>query len=813
MKIWKFILPALLLALGVTACNEPEELAPKINVGESEVVISNEGTSVSLGYMVENAPANAKVEVENSADWLTVKNSKVRTLEFSATLNESGGERSVEVTLTYPGAESVVVKVTQQHVANPLTINIEEVNATEVVFSVTTEDPELTWIPMVCPKDYYDFYGSESAIFKADMEYFQFMAQGRDETLEEFLTWVLQTGDVSGIFFEGLDPQTEYVLYAYGITKDGTRTTEFVVEHFTTTEAWDGDITVEFSVSEEDHVISFDAIPSYTGVPYFCHYTTERELEQWKEMYGTTDLKTLIQKGSINSLLAGLMDVGFMSGPEDFYLFFNSTGKIRGNYFPCKASTKYIFFAAKWNEQCELVGEVSTYEYTSQPVEPSNNVITLSVGEITQSSAEVIATTTNSDTYTIMPVKTSDLVGKSKEEIFDFIDRNYYLDEFVFSGDKNRVFSSLEPSTDYTFVAFGYKAKSMTTEDFSTVTFRTSTSTTPEECVFEFEYELYDESVWVKVEPSDSGHYYYWGVFDARFTEQDVKDYINLMIQSSYEGNAAAFASWWLKQGIQAEEVVGLYASTEYRVAAVIMDYNTGEFLAPVAFSEIFRTPDPVFANVEITLYHDSYFDIDELAANGYSQFRDGLMDDSRFEDGGAILPISISTKGDCKAYYYYVVRRDLSDPEMYPDEVFHNDIFETGSTFDISFFPVTYNTAWTIAAMAIDSNDNYTPVYREVIYLTPDGVAPVAQFSERYGDLLSAPSMRKSVEWPSYDFLSAFGAQNDRPLVLLEGPAEEATVPTSAQKREGQLREAMAAHSAEVVEAPDVTDRILFSK
>jgi hypothetical protein len=91
--------------------------------------------------------------------------------------------------------------------------------------------------------------------------------------------------------------------------------------------------------------------------------------------------------------------------------------------------------------------------------------------------------------------------------------------------------------------------------------------------------------------------------------------------------------------------------------------------------------------------------------------------------------------------------------------------------------------------------------------------VAPVAQFSERYGDLLSAPSMRKSVEWPSYDFLSAFGAQNDRPLVLLEGPAEEATVPTSAQKREGQLREAMAAHSAEVVEAPDVTDRILFSK
>lgn len=811
MKALKFILPALMLAIGVTACDEPEEIVPVITLGDTEVVISNDGTSVSLGYMVENAPANAKVEVENSADWLTVKTSKIRTLEFYATLNESGGERSADVVLTYPGAESVVVKVTQQHIANPLTIHIEEVNATEVVFSVTTEDPELTWIPMVYSKEYYDFYGSEEALFQSDMEYFQFMANGRDESLEEFLEWVLQKGDVSGIFFEGLDPETEYVLYAYGLKSDGTRTTEFITTTFTTTEAWEGDITVSFNVSEKDHIIYFDAIPNYTGVPYYCHYATEQEIAAWAEEYGTTDLKTLIQKGSINSLLQGLMDIGFMNGPDDFYAFFNSTGKVRDNYFPCKASTKYVFFAAKWNEECELVGEVSTFEYTSAPVAPSDNVITLSVGEVTQSSAEVIATTTNNDPYTIMPVKSSDLEGKTKEEIFEYIDAHYYLSEFVFSGDKTYVYSALEPNTNYTFVAFGYEAKSMTTEELSTVTFRTVSSNDPKDCVFEFEYELYEESVWVKVSPSDSGHHYYWGVFDARFTDQHVKDYITQAIETGYEGDAAVFASWWLKQGTQTEEVVGLYASTEYRIAAVIMDPKTGEFLAPVAFSEIFRTPDPVYADVHIALDYDSYYDIDALAEGGFPQFKRDVADDSRFKKGGAILPVSITVTGDYKAFYYYVARRDLTDANTYPDDIFHNDLVESGSTYDRTMFPVTYGEDWTIAAMAIDSNDNYTVVHREKIHLTRDGVAPVSEFAERYGDQNSV--MRKSVEMPSWSAPFALGVKNNEPLVLLAGPTEGVVTPTATQRVEAKLKEAVEAHSAVTTIAPDVAERVLFSK
>lgn len=226
--------------------------------------------------------------------------------------------------------------------------------------------------------------------------------------------------------------------------------------------------TIKFSATLNDtgDERSTTATPSYTGVPYYCHYATEQDVERWKQEYGTDDMKVLIEKGSIGELLAGLQEIGFFEDVTDFYLWFNSIGSIRNNYFPCKASTKYIFFAVKWNEQCEVVGEVSTYEYTTQPVAPSNNKITLSVGEVTQSTAQVTATVTNDDSYVIYPVESHLLVGKTNEEIFEYMDQHYYLSEFTFSGNTTREYALLKSGMDYTFVAFGHKAKSMTTSDY-----------------------------------------------------------------------------------------------------------------------------------------------------------------------------------------------------------------------------------------------------------------------------------------------------------------------------------------------------------
>ncbi len=749
-KLRIFVLSALAL-FGLASCQpDPETPKPEIKLGQSELVLSAEGETQSVGYLIENAIEGEKIAVDYDADWLTVDTSKVRSISFTAPLNDSGAERSVEVAISYKGAEVMFLTVKQAYRDTPLIIEISDVTATEVVFSVTATDPEMTWIPAVVSKEYADYYTDEQ-IVEIDIEWLQYTADNQEVSLGILLEQVLAKGSMENIFFDGLEPETDYVLYAYGLSLEAERTTELVKVEFTTEKAWEGDITVAFEVREENHVLHFDATPSHTGVPFYCHYATEEDFERWSQTYGTDDVKELIAKGSIGELLKGLMDIGYFDDASDFYSFFNSTGKIRDNYFSCKASTKYILFAVKWDEQCNLLGEVSTYEYTTQPVEPSNNQITLEVESATQSSVVVNATVTNDDPYVIYPVKSSDLEGKTTEEIFDYMEAHYFLDEFVFSGNKTREYTSLDSDTAYTIVAFGYKAKSMTTAEMTMVEFRTQTSADPSLCTFDFDYQVYEESVWVKVTPSDKGHWYYWGVFDARFTAEDVKTYISdVLIDEWYEGDAAVWASWYLKKGTQAEEVSGLYASTEYRVGVVIMDYYSGEFLSDVVFSETFKTPDPVYADIKLNVAYGNYYDLDELADAGYPEYKQDVSDDSRFAEGGAILPTRMEIEGVYARFFYYIARHDLTDTSIYSDDIFYEDLLENGSSSLETIFPLTYDIYWTIAAMAIDRQGNYTPVYRKKIYLTKDGTSPVSEFVASQKKV--APAKVSAMEWNNYD-------------------------------------------------------------
>ena len=751
MKFTKFILAAAALMVGLASCApDPEAPAPTIRLGENAITLEAAGDSQTIGYMIENPVEGEKISVSYEADWLTINTAKVRSIEFTAPLNESGAERSVDVTISYKGAESVSVKVTQLYHESPLKIEISEVTATEVIFSVVTDDPKLTWMPIVYTKEMHDYFDSEEALYEFDLEYLQYTADNRDETLQDFLEEFLAQGSLEDIFFDGLQPNTEYVLHAYGMETSGTRTTEVVAVPFKTEVAWTGDITVDFAVEEKNHVVYFNATPSHTGVPYFCHYATEQELARWSEQYGTTDLKTLIQKGCIDALIQGLIDIGFTKDESGFYALFNNTGRIREEYFPCKAGTKYTLFAGKWNEKCQLVGEISTYEFETAPVEPSNNVITLAVGAVTQSTAVVTAYTTNSDTYAIAAVETAIVENMTDQEIFEYVEEHRYLSEYTFSGKKTREFTYLTPDTDYTFVAFGYKAQSMTTETVSKAKFHTKPSESALKCTFKFDWDVRQESVWVKITPSDNGYYYHYGLYDARFTDEEVKDYItNNLIGNGYDGDFAAFASWWLKQGTVTDEITGVNPDTEYKIGVVIMDIVTGEYLTDVIFSETFKTPEIQYADITIKVLFDAYYDLDELSQAGYPEYKNAVKDDIRYADGGAIIPTEVDIKGNYQTFYYYIVRNDLTDTKTYDDDMFYRDLQSAGSSNLKTIFPVSYGVPWTVIAIAIDKDGNRTPSFRQLIpALSKDGASPVEDF---VASMTSAPRKSSAVEWTSF--------------------------------------------------------------
>ena len=733
MKFSRLIFAAGAALWALAACNEipepdqkdpeNETPAPEIQVAKSEVSLQSDGTSVDLAYIINNPVEGQKISVINEAEWLTVSTAKARVLSFSADLNETGAVRETQVVLSYEGAENVTIEVSQDFFVNPLKISVSGVTATGVIFSVTTSDPEMTWIPMVTYKESFEYFDTADELFKNDLEYFDYLADIQDMTRSEFLEMMTAKGSLEDVKLDGLQPSTDFVLYAYGITLEGRRTTDIVSMPFRTEDPYEGDITFTFEAVEEDYILNYSIIPSHTGVPYFYGIATKDEVEIWKSRY-SNDLRTAIQTEIVDAEINDLLGLGFIKGPEDYYAIYNESNVVDWGYYELKAATTYVLYAVKWDQQCVLTGPVSTYEHTSQSVGQSGNQITLEVTNVTQSSADAVATVTNDDPYVVVPIRKSEIANMTDEEIFAYITTNYdyIISEYTYTGDHSKTYSRMRPDTEYTMLAFGYKAGTMTTSEMDKVDFVTLPAGNPADCTFEFKVTPDVDFAFVEVTPSDKGQFYKWIVCPTDYTAADVKYFIDELIRVYYENDYTTFSSWELSLGNDSANVWDLYESTDYKVAAVVMDYDTGEYLSDVVFSEPFTTLAKVYADLEFDWDYGPYYDLGELINAGQSQLKPMLS------QGDALFPIKVKVKGKCSAFYYAIYQNDLSDEEMYPDEIFYAGL-EYGCTYESSYTYVKYDQHMTLVAMAYDYDGNVTRLYRDVLFFTQDGASPAEDF------------------------------------------------------------------------------------
>ena len=746
MKIMRYLVALAATVLAALSCNEikepvnqeePKPETPVIQLAATEVALASDGAAVEVAYMIANPVEGQKISVKNEAEWLTVSTSKARVLSFSAGLNETGAVREAQVVLSYEGADDVTIDVSQEFFVNPLKITVSDVTATGVIFSVTTTDPEMTWIPMVTYKESFEWFETADELFKNDLEYFDYLADIQDMTRSEFLEMMTAVGSLEDIKLDGLDPSTDFVLYAYGITLEGRRTTDIVSMPFRTEDPYEGDITFTFEVEENDYILNYSIYPSHTGVPYYYGVATKDEVEVWKSKY-SNNLRQAIQTEIIDAEINELMQLQFIKGPEDYYAIYNESNVVDWGYYELKASTTYVLYAVKWDQQCVLTGPVSTYEHTSQAVDQSVNQITLEVTNVTQSSADASATVTTEDPYVIMPIRTSEIAGLTDEEIFVYVtDKyDYIVSEYTYTGNHSKTYSRMRPDTEYTMLAFGCKAGTMTTNEMDKVNFKTLPAGDPMDCTFEFSVVPDVDFAFVEVTPSDKGQFYKWIVCPPYYTADDVKYFIDQLIDVYYEGDYVTFSSWELSLGDDSANVWDLYESTEYKVAAVIMDYDTGEYLSDVIFSETFTTLEKTYANLEFVMDYGPYYDLGELIRAGQTQLNDMLM------YGDALFPVKVKVKGKCSAFYYEIYQNDLTDVDMYPDETFYARLQYEGCTRESSTTAVKYNQYMTFVAMAYDTEGNVTRLYRDLLFFTPEGVSPAEDF---IASIKKAPATMKA--------------------------------------------------------------------
>ena len=744
MKSVKSLLLIALLALGFVACEKDpatDEKSPVIKVDATEIKLNSHGESLEIGYRIENVePSERKsVKVENLAEWLDVEVGE-ETILLTAEKNNTTQGRVINIIVKYEGAESVEISVMQENIEVPrenltLELEVSEIGPTSITIDITASHPDMTWIPMVTYKEYWDQKPSDEEVYISDLAYFEYLADNAGISRDEFLVDMLGMGSQEGIVIDGLTPNTEFVIYAYGLTADGERTTDIVAREATTEKPYEGDITFDFDIKEEDYIMEFVVTPSHKGVNYYHGVATEAEIEAWKELAATDNLREAIQIGDIDANIDMFMSYDFIDSRKDYFDMCNVYDTVDDGWERVKADTKYILYAAKWDEECQLLGEVSTAEYTTAPAEMSSNKFTVEIREVNQSQVTVAVKTTTYDPYVIIPMKSEDIEGMTDDEIFNYVTTayDYLVREYTHNGDYTRTFSRMRPETDYTILVFGDTAGTMTTEMVK-VEVTTTASGDPNDCTFTFNIVPGADTVWLEIDPSDKGHFYNWLIYPANITAEEAKSYIHdTILGKYYEGDIPAFSSWELTQGYLTTTAYDLLPETDYKIGVVIMDYDTAEFITDMVFSEVFTTEAMQYADINISVEWSDYWDGEALFNYGYSQF-EGC-------DNEAILPVSVNIEGDYDEYYYAIYSRDLTDEQTLPDEMFYDDLSQ-GYSIKSMIVSVPFDTEMTIVAVAYDAMFMPSKLFRELIYLTKEGVTPVEEF-EKIGGSPSALEAR----------------------------------------------------------------------
>ena len=588
-----FGLAVLLLAY---SCEKPLE-DPGLTLSQTEVNVPADGGTFSVAFQVSNPREGAEVSADAGAnDWVTGLEVVGNNINFDVAVNEATETRSVDVTVSYPGAADKVFSIAQDAGAPaPFTIILKEVGATSYVVDIIPEDKEMDYICIGRTQAYLDENNltTDEALFQDDLTY-----------LEPYVEDYAFSGDLLDVTFSTL-PKTENVLYVYGIdTATSERLTDIVYLRFTSGEVpkIEADFTITATVNGPQvtaHVTPVD----YDGY-YYC------EAYHTASLTPDTDLYELCY----NNFLAKLsLYQSFGMGAEEVLYVFCRQGEDDW-VFSFEPSTDYTIVAFAISDEAVVCSDPVSMEVSSEALEPSDNQLSISVTDIGSRTATLNVSATNDDPYGIYIVPSEEIAGYgSDSEIMDYL--LYYYAPIDARGDFSEPVSGLDPETEYAVCAFGQVSGYSTTDLFRTDF--TTTEAVVGDATIEVGFDEYFDiaaslDVLTELDPESAGEFESLleegiEVLLPCYAETDPAD-VELYYYSLYSYTDDMF------DGISEEEVIEVLM-TDYPGEPSILflaNYNYPMILLGVAVDEN-GNPGPLFKSEPFTLTPEGAADPERL--------------------------------------------------------------------------------------------------------------------------------------------------------------------------------------------------------
>lgn len=743
MKRTLIVTAFLVAVMSVLSCNKKDEqiVTRFLPVTEGDVSASWEGGTYSFEYEIENPTQSGKIETACDADWISdFRTGEYGLVKFTVAENASESERTATVYLEYENIE-VEFAVCQEGktVAGNSHFKIEFSNIGTTSFDalITPSDPEMTYLVLTSDMESMAGFEDDDVLYEDAIGYYKSMAEGYGMTLAAVLEQFLITGTYDDKV-SGLESGREYCVFAFGVSVSGndaerltpiarasvtTRTVEKVDVNF------DIQVETEYTGTGTGAVADVSVRPDDTQLRYHCGLMTQMDFD----VNGASMPEAA--EGYFRSLVNYYIYMEYVT--EDIY----DLVTVRGNFdkkYDCEPKSNYWVVAFAVDDQLNIVSEIAFEEFKAPGLE-SDNKIMLEVKDVDATTARLVTSVSNDDPYWMGIMPAWRVEGMDDEYLMWSLVDYYDLAAETVKGNVDRLFEDLDPETDYVALAFGFDGGSYTT-GLSKAYITTDAPGDPSECTFEFTVSnLKARSGDITVTPSDPSVSYYWNVFEASMSEDSIRNLIQTNIEQQIEyGYVADAREYWQYSVIRGVDMYPceFAPNTSYRVMAVAIDMNKGDYGGPYYFSEPFTTPEAVVSDAYVSLDLSKYYDGDELYAydpENYKKFK-----------GKADLVVNAELSGPVEHWYHMIYTWSDSYIDFSDEQIIVNII---GGAVDKNNFewPCSWDKEYAIFAVAVDADGNYGKVFRQKFSLDKDGASPIEE-------IVSAPGLSSALSGaPAY--------------------------------------------------------------
>lgn len=318
-------------------------------------------------------------------------------------------------------------------------------------------------------------------------------------------------------------------------------------------------------------------------------------------------------------------------------------------------------------------------------------------------------------------------------EWFGMTLREFLLESMVSGDNKGLRQEGLDADRDYVAYAFGVNEDSELLSNLYYDYFKTEDVTPSDNVITVVMDQIESTSARINITTTNNDPYVYGADLASNWEGMSEEEMLDVLTGGDID------LSPNLKSGDYSATFWNLKSETEYIV--FVFGYQAGKATTDLIVQH-FTTTSISYSDVEFNIEWGPAFDIDELIA-AYPELEPYLT----YGKGRAYVPMTPIVPENARQYYWMYYWEDKTDKSQFPDETLINELYNMGFMEPYNMNFVNYDEPGTIVGVCMDENFEYGPVYRELILISKDDVAPVSEFSleEFFGEETAASQILSS--------------------------------------------------------------------